>query len=123
MAAATKVTKYPLGKKGSSTEKLTNVSAGDTALVLSTPVGKSRRFLFATVKYSAAPTQSGVTVEIDSGTGAAYDALLNTGSANALHTVYLPAKDIELQDDDVIKVSAPAAGGVITSTISITTEL
>ena len=123
MASATKVTKYPLGKKGSSIEKITEKSAANTALSLSTPVGKNRRFLFATVKYSATPVQSGVTVEIDSGTGSDYDSLLNTGSSNAQHTVYIPGDKIELQDDDIIKVTAPAAGGAITSAISITTEV
>ncbi|KKN47226.1 hypothetical protein LCGC14_0665150 [marine sediment metagenome] len=123
MASATKVTKYPLGKKGSSVEKITEKSAANTLLALSTLVGKNRRFLFATVKYSAAPTQTGVTFEIDSGTGADYDALLNTGSANAQHTVYIPGDKVELQDDDVIKVTAPAAGGAITSAISIITEV
>lgn len=123
MASATKVTKYPTGTKGSSIEKITEKSAANTALSLSTPTGKGRRFLFATVKYSAAPTQGGVTFEIDSGTGSDYDALLNTGSANAQHTVYIPGDKIELQDDDIIKVTAPAAGGVITSAISITTEV
>ena len=122
MAAATKVTSRSAGGPNA-VEKLTDVSGTNAILTLSTPTGKRRRYLHATVKYSAAPTQSGVTFEIDSGTGAAYDALLNTGTANAEHTVHFPSAQLELMDDDVIKVTAPAGGAGITSTISITTEI
>lgn len=122
MASATKVSKYPIGKGATSVERLSEASAADTAKSLSTPVGKSRRLVFATVKYSAAPTQAGVTVKIDSGAGAAYDAVLLTGSANAQTTVHIPSDDLIICDDDIIKVTAPGGGGVITSQIAIYTE-
>ncbi len=123
MTEATKVTPSPLSGHVA-IERLTNKSAGDTAMSVSTPVGKRRRFLYATVKYSASPTQSGVTFELDSGQGADWDALLDTGSANAQTTVLVPNnQNFILGDDDIIKVTAPAAGGVITSAISIYTEI
>lgn len=122
MTEATKTTPYALSGP-IAIERLTNQSAGDTAMSVSTPTGKMRRFLYATVKYSAAPTQAGVTFELDSGKGAAWDALLDTGSANAQTTVLVPNnQNFILGDDDIIKVTAPGGGGVITSAISIYTE-
>ena len=123
MAEATKSTPFALSGPVA-VERLTNQSAADTALSVSTPVGKRRRLLFATVKYSASPTQAGVTFELDNGKGAAWDAVLETGSADAQVSIYVPANQkFELGDDDVIKVTAPAGGGVITSAISIWTEV
>ena len=118
---ATKVTKPALGNP-TTVEKESGVSGANAILTVSSPTGKRRRYLHATVRYSAAPTHSGVTFEIDSGLGVAYDALLNTGSANAETDAHFPDGKLELADDDVIKVTAPAGGGVITSTITITTE-
>ena len=74
------------------------------------------------VKYSAAPTQTGVVVEVDSGAGAAYDTTLATGSANAQNTVYIPTQEMIIAADDAIRVTAPAAGGAVTGQISIYTE-
>ena len=122
MASATKVTKYPLTAGPSSVERLSEASAADTSKSLSTPSGKARRLVFASVKYSAAPTQAGVTFDLDSGAGAAYDVNLNTGSANAQSTVFIPSNDFIISDDAVIKVTAPGGGGVITSQIVIHTE-
>lgn len=122
MAEATKVTKYALGGP-ISIEKLTNQSAANTALSLTTPTGKRRRFLFATVKYSVVPVQGGVTVELDNGVDAAFDTELDKGVANAQDNVYFPDGKLELGDDDAVKVTAPAAGGSITSAISIWTEV
>ena len=126
MAEATKVTEFQrVGELLApiAVEKLTNKSAANTALSVSTPTGKRRRFLYATVKYSASPTQTGVTVEIDNGVAADYDTILNTGSANLQNNIYIPGDKIELCDDDAIKVTAPAAGGAITSAIAIYTEV
>lgn len=122
MAEDTKVTKYALGGPVA-IEKLTNQSAANTALSLTTPTGKRRRYLFSTVKYSAAPTQGGVTVEVDNGVAAAYDTILNTGTANARDNAHFPDGKLELGDNDAIKVTAPAAGGAITSSITIWTEV
>ena len=75
------------------------------------------------VAYSAAPTQAGISVTLNSGAGAGYDTLIASGAANARYTVYVPDEEILLKEDDVVDVLAPAGGGVITSSISIYTEL
>jgi hypothetical protein len=103
--------------------RISEASAANTALSTSTPTGVPFRLLFVLVRYSAAPTQAGVTTELDSGVGAAYDGVLVTGSANAQTTVYLPDPKIVAADDDAIKVTAPAGGATITSQISIYVEL
>lgn len=122
MPSVTKVSKFPVLVGPTSVERLSEASAADTAKSLSTPVGKVRRLIFASVRYSAAPTQAGVTFNLDSGAGAAYDAILSTGSANALTSVFIPPHDFIIADDDIIKVTAPGGGGVITSQIVIHTE-
>lgn len=124
MTEATKVTKYPLGNYPTAIEKLTNVSAGDTALSVSTPVdGKLRRLLYVAVHYSAAPTHTGIIILLDSGVAATLDTPLYDGADNELDKFYVPNGKLMLTDDDVIKVTAPAGGGVITSAISIVTEI
>lgn len=92
-------------------------------LVLSTPIGIKRRLLQVLVKYSAAPTQAGASIVLDSGAGAEYDTILKTGSANAQHSVFIPENDVYLMEDDAVKVTAPsggpaatAASGTVTST-------
>ena len=98
-------------------------SGANTAQTVSTPaIGESQQLLFYTVKYSAAPTQTGVVGTLNSGAGAGYDAALNTGSANALTTVYLPDGVVILAPDDVLDVLAPAAGGAVTSAVAIYTR-
>ncbi len=123
MTEATKVTKYPIGSYPTTIEKLTNVSGANASLSLSTPIGKLRRLLHVTVKYSAAPTHSGITVELDNGIGSAHDVELDKSAANLQNYPYIPGDKLVINDDDVIKVTAPAAGGVITSAISIVTEI
>ena len=125
MASATKITEFR--RTGEllappTVERLSEASGTNASKSLSTPTGKSRRLIFATVKYSASPTQSGVTFDLDSGAGAAYDANLNTGSSNAQSSVFIPSDDLIICDDDVIKVTAPAGGAGITSQITIYTE-
>lgn len=102
--------------------RVTGQSAGNTILTVATPAGPARRVLFATVKYSAVPVHAGVTHDLDSGAGAAWDTLLATGVANARDNVYFPDGDLKLAADDVFSVTAPAGGGVITSNIAIYTE-
>jgi len=100
----------------------TQASAADTAATTSTDGGQVEKLLFVTVKYSAAPTQTGVTVTINSVTGAAYDTVLSTGSANVQANSYIPAGEVILYPGDTVDVVAPAAGGVITSAAAIYTE-
>lgn len=105
-----------------SIKRYNGVSAANTAKSVSSDVGKRLLVQQVTVAYSAAPTQTGVTIVLDSGLGAAYDVTLETGSANARYHVYRPVNPIILNEDDVITVTAPAGGGVITSTIAILTS-
>jgi hypothetical protein len=100
----------------------TDASGANAIGTLTSPVGQDVRLLFVAVRYSAAPTQAGVTITLDSGAGAAYDTVLLTGSANAQNTVLIPAQEMILADTDAILVTAPAGGGVITSQMSIYTE-
>ena len=97
-------------------------SGANTAQTVNTPAEGPLLLLFVTCKYSAAPTQAGVTVTLNSGVGAAYDAELNAGSANAQTTVYAPTGRIIIAPDDVLDVLAPAGGAGITSTIAIYTR-
>ena len=104
-------------------QRFTDQSGANASLALSTPTDVPLRILCVTVKYSAGPTQTGVTVELDNGAGAAWDTLLSTGSANAQNTVYFPDGKLTIADGDALKVTAPAAGGAITSSISMYAEV
>ena len=104
-------------------QRFTNQSGANAILALSTPTDVALRILCVTTRYSAGPTQSGVTVDLDSGAGAAWDTLLASGSANARDTVYFPDGKLTIADGDALKVTAPAGGGVITSSISIYVEV
>ena len=123
MTEATKVTKYPVGTTPTAIEKLTNISGANASLSLSTPSGKLRRLLHVTVKYSAAPTHSGITVELDNGVASGHDTELDKSASGLQNYIYMPSNKLVINDDDVIKVTAPAAGGAITSAISIVTEI
>ena len=59
-------------------------SGANAAQTVSTVTGNVRSLVAVHVAYSAAPTQTGVTVTLNSGAGADYDILLTTGSANDL---------------------------------------
>lgn len=105
-------------------DTITNVSATDTALTVSSPAtGPVRRLLKIAVNYSATPVQAGVTVVLNSGVDAAFDELLATGTANAKNTVYIPDERLLIDPADALDVIAPAGGGVITSAITISLEI
>jgi len=103
-------------------ERTVGTSAANTAQTVSTATGARKRVISVHVAYSAAPTQAGVTVTLNSGAGAGYDTLLTTGTANAQYTSYFP-QDLYILTDDVIDVAAPAGGVGITSSISIYTQI
>lgn len=105
-----------------SLKRYSGVSAANTAKSVSTELGGKLLLQQVTVAYSATPVQAGITINLDSGLGAAYDLALETGSANARYHVYKPVNPIIVMEDDIITVTAPAGGGVITSTISILTS-
>lgn len=97
-------------------------TANQTDTLTNPTQGQVTKLRYVTVAYSAAPTQTGVIVALDSGAGGGYDATLFTGSANARYTVFVPDQDFPLFEGDAIVVTAPAAGGVITASIVIVTE-
>lgn len=88
---------------------------------LSTPIGRKLLVHQVTISYSNTPTQAGVTVNLDSGAGAGYDAVLLTGDANARYTIFPInlTKPFILMEDDVLVITAPAGGGSLTSSITI----
>jgi len=103
-------------------ERHSQASAANTAQTV-TVTGKRHRLMFATCVYSAAPTQAGVTFGVDSGVGAAYDATLSTGAANAQVSAYIPPQDMVLHPTDGWVVTAPAGGVAITSAIAVYVEV
>lgn len=103
--------------------RFTGVGADNAIGTVSTPVGKKYRLLFATAKYNTTPTQAGVTLTLDSGAGSTFDVVLNTGSANATTTVYIPTPDtVIIMPDDVLTLSAPAGGSGKTSALALYVE-
>lgn len=80
------------------------------------------KLLAVLVVYSNTPTQAGVTTVLTSNLGSAYDATLDTGSANAQLTAYLPSVPVPLQAGDSVDVTAPAGGVGLTAAIQIITE-
>ena len=95
--------------------------AANADLVLSTPGGQLRWVRGVAVHYSAVPAQAGITVELLSGAGAAFNTVLYSGSANTQDSFFLPNHPILLLPDDQIQVTAPAGGAAITAAASIYT--
>jgi len=99
-----------------------DTSAADTALVVTTPAPSGtnpQRFMWVGVTYSAVPVHAGILIEIDSGSGATFDTRMLLGNANDQFAFFQIDGGLEILNDDAIRVTAPAGGGVITSTISI----
>jgi len=105
---------YLYTETGTANTLLTSALAAQTSIPL--------RVVAVNVAYSAAPTQAGVAIKLDSGAGAGYDTTLNTGSANAQYTSYVPAGDLVIGKDDGLVVTAPAGGAGITASVSIYLE-
>lgn len=85
-------------------------------------LGKKWRLVFVTTAYDGTPTQTGVTVTLNSGAGAAFDCVLSTGAANARYTTFIPSSELIFGPDDQIDVSAPAGGGSLKSSSAIYCE-
>ena len=102
--------------------RATEKGVADTALTTTVPIVAPTRLSHITVKYSGVPVQAGVTITLDSGAGADYDAVLLTGDANAQTTVLIPTDDLLLVSGDAIVVVAPAGGGVLTAATAIYLE-
>lgn len=122
--AASAITTTLVGRspRGKQVMRIAQTSAAATALTLAVPGGPGRRLLQVTVAYSAAPTQAGVSAALNSGAGAGYDSTLNTGSANAQFTNYMPDGEVFIGNDDSLDVTAPSGGGVITAAIAVYVE-
>ncbi len=99
-------------------------SAANTAQTVSTApeTGAPMQVIMVTAKYSAAPTHAGVTVTLNSGAGAGYDAQLDASASNAQTYVYRPSPPVPMYPDDAIDVVAPAGGAGITSSVTIYTR-
>ena len=94
-------------------------SAANTSLALSTATGKPKRVLWVSTKYSANVSVD-VTIEIDNGLGATYDTTIETISLIAARNgFWLPDGELWIDRDDIVKVTAPAGGAAVTSTIVI----
>ena len=99
----------------------TETGGANAILTASKVFGVCSRILGAYCRYSAAPTQAGVTFAIDSGAGALFDHLISTGTANAQHSLLL-ASALFIGDDDAFPIVAPAGGVGITASVSVYTE-
>jgi hypothetical protein len=118
------VTSTLVGKTKEGKKIFRHVETGGANGILAMSVGGhgGRRVRQVTVAYSGAPTQAGVSVALDSGAGAGYDSTLSTGTANARYTNYIPDGGILLGEDDALLITAPAGGGVLTSSAAVYTE-
>jgi len=117
------IVKVSTGTKGrGNLNKYTQASGANAAQTCSTDGGQVEKLLYVLTSYSATPTQTGVTITVNSNTDAAYDTLLNTASANVRYNLYNPTDDIIIRKGDALDVTAPAGGAGITSAISIYTE-
>lgn len=110
-------------------ERTVGTSAANTAQTVSAGGGAAgaadavrRKVLYVLVAYSAAPTQTGVTITVNAGAGASYDTTLLTGDANTRYSYWTPDTNLILFPDDSLDVVAPAAGGAVTSSIEIVCE-
>lgn len=104
-------------------KKYTAKSDTNTMLVLdSSPLSdrKPHQLEWIGVKYSSAmPNHTGIFVEIVSEDGTDFGTLLLMGNADDQFLFYQPDADLHLESGDVVRVTAPAAGGQITSAITI----
>lgn len=104
-------------------KRFAGATSGANAIgTASTTAGKKYRLSHVCTAYSGSPTQPGVTVTLNSGVGAAFDCVLNTGTANARYTTFIPSSELIIAEDDMIDVSAPAGGGSLTSSSVIYCE-
>lgn len=120
MAVATKVKHLGDGRILVATH---DIGSANTELIVNDSYVNPRILLFVTVAYSAAPTQGGITVVLDSGIAADHDTTLFTGTANARFSVHAPDAEFHIFSDDIIKVTAPAGGVGITAAIAIYTRI
>ncbi len=120
---ARKTSRSSISKTGMGLESHSAKSNADAPLTVSTPTGKARRILYATVKYSANVTEN-VTVIRNSQLGSDYDTLRATLVLTAERDgFFAPSEELNLLDGDALDVLAPAGGPGITSAIEIVSEV
>ena len=122
MAVTTLTTKRDRFRSATDIQSAVHTEQGtaNTLLVSTIPaVVGPQRLSHVAVKYSAAPTHAGVTVELDSAAGAAFDVQIDASPANAQDYVFVPAHPIVFAEGDAIRVTAPAGGVAVTAAVSV----
>lgn len=101
--------------------KVTDASAANTALTVSSPTGATRvmRLISVRVRYSAAVTLD-VTITFNSTEGAAYDTLERSIRLTGEQDVfYIPDAESYHFSTDTIDVLCPAGGAGVTSQVTM----
>lgn len=111
-----------VGARKRSIRRHVETGVANTTLTSLVAIKKGVKVIAVLVAYSATPTQAGVTTTLNSGAGAAYDNVLNTGTANARYNQYLPNTPPICANDDTLTIVAPAGGVGITASIAVYTE-
>lgn len=118
-------------KDGGRLYRYSQSKANNVALVDDIQPGSNFRVVSAQVSYSAAPTQAGVQIVLESGAGAAFNFPLLTGAANGQYTTYPSETAGEAASgagplfgsDDKVQVNAPAGGAAVSVAASIYIEV
>ena len=118
-------------KDGGRLYRYSQSKAINVALVDDIQPGSNFRVVSANVSYSAAPTQAGVQIVLESGAGAAFNFPLKVGAANGQYTNYPDESGGEQASaagplfghDDKLQVNAPAGGAAVSVAASIYIEV
>lgn len=111
-----------MGMQTSNLKVFSGTGTAHANYTLSTDSTHRLRILLVTCAYSNTPTQAGVTSTLNSALGSGFDCTLNTGSANARYTAWIPANEIILERGDTLDVLAPDGGVGLTASIAIYAE-
>lgn len=110
-----------IGPLGERIVRHRDTGTANNALTMTIQGGKGKVLTEVTAVYSNTPVQTGVTIARDNGAGAAYDATLNTGTANVRVTAWIPDGLVAIPSGDGILITAPAGGANITCAVSAIT--
>ena len=118
-------------KDGGRLYRYTQSKANNLALVDDIQPGSNFRVVSASIAYSAAPTQTGAQIVLESGAGAAFNTQLRIGAANAQYTNYPDESGGEQASgagplfggDDKLQINAPAGGAAVSVAASIYIEV
>lgn len=104
-------------------DRVSGSSVANTAQTVNSATGTVQRLLLVTLVLSASGTTT-ATITLDSGAGAAFDAVLGTiVLAPGTEGTFLPAADVIISTDDRISVTATAGGVGIVTNLAIYTEV